>query len=132
VLTALLLGGILLLMILQGLEIRRRVRDPETLTARQYRRRLITAGILQLALVMWLVGEPLMRHQPPLVQLAYWSAVLLLPPAAAFAALWDRMELLRQYNRQRAALFRGGDEGVSESSSGAIGRRTNGGDRASG
>jgi hypothetical protein len=128
---ALLLGGIVLMLILQIWEVRRRVRDPDTLTARQFWRRLITAGILQLVLVMWLVGEPLMRHQSPLARLAYWTAALLLPIGAVFAALREMVEVSRQYNRQRAALFRSADDGTGDAPPGTISRPTGGGDRSS-
>src|SRR5688572_17430998 len=104
-----LLLGILILLLLQALEVRRRVRDPEILTPGQFWRRILTAGILQIALLMWLVGEALMRDQAPLTQLAYWTAVLLFGFAAAFAAVREMGEVTRQYHRQRAELFRRAD-----------------------
>jgi hypothetical protein len=99
--------AILLLLLLQAVEIWRRLREPGILTAGQFWRRMITAAILEVALLMWLVGEALLRRQPPLTQIAYWSAVLLLVVAAAFSAIREMGEVSRQYHRQRAELFRG-------------------------
>jgi hypothetical protein len=109
--------GILILLILQALEVRRRVRDPGILTPGQFWRRILTAGILQVALLMWLVGEALMRGQSPLTQLAYWSAVLLFGIAAAFSAVHEIGEVSRQYHRQRAELFRRADAEAAARSS---------------
>ena len=69
--------GVLLLLLLQAVEIWRRFRFPLALTASQFWRRMVTAAMLEVVLLMWLVGEPLLRRQPPLTQLAYWSAALL-------------------------------------------------------
>jgi hypothetical protein len=101
--------GILILLLLQAVEVWRRIREPGMMTPGQFWRRILTAAILQLALLMWLVGEPLMRGQPPLTQLSYWSAVLLFGFAAAFFALREMGEVTRQYHRQRAELFRRAD-----------------------
>lgn len=122
--------GFLLLLLLQAVEIWRRFRFPHALTAGQFQRRLLTALLLEIALGMWMVGDPLMRHQSPLAQLAYWSAVLLLGLAGAFAAVREMGEVTRQYHRQRAELYRGaGDEGARGRGDGETGRR---GERASG
>jgi hypothetical protein len=98
--------GILLLLLLQAIEIWRRLREPEILTTGQFWRRMITAAILEIALLMWLIGDALLRHQPPLTQIAYWSAVLLLVIGAALSAVREMGEVNRQYHRQRAELFR--------------------------
>jgi hypothetical protein len=103
---AMLLLGILLLLLLQAVEVWRRLREPEVLTRGQYWRRLLTAAALQVVLLMWLVGEPLTDRQPPLTRLAYWTGALLLAIGAAFAAVREMAEVSRQYNRQRAELFR--------------------------
>jgi hypothetical protein len=105
----LLLIGIVLLVILQVIEVRRRIREPGSLTMGQYRRRLLTAAMLEVVLLMWLAGEPLVGHQSPLTRFAYWTAALLLAIAAAFSALREMTEVSRQYNRQRAEMFRGSD-----------------------
>ena len=52
----------------------------------------------------------LMPRQPPLTQLAYWTAALMLGMAAAFSAVREMGEVSRHYNRQRAELFRGSDQ----------------------
>jgi hypothetical protein len=101
-----LLLGIVLLLILQAVEVWRRVREPDFLSARQFWRRLITAGIAEIVLVMWLIGEGLMSHQPPLARLAYWSASVLLLLSIPFLALRDMIDLMRTYHQQRAELFR--------------------------
>ena len=56
-----------------------------------------------------MVGPALTRRQPPLTQIAYWSAASLLGIAAAFSAVREMGEVSRQYYRQRAELFRGSD-----------------------
>jgi hypothetical protein len=104
-----LLLGLLLLLLLQAVEVWRRIRHPNVLTVRQFWRRMITAGILEVSLFMWLVGEALMRRQPPLTQFAYWMAALLLGIAAAFSAMRELTEVSRQYHHQRAELFRNAD-----------------------
>jgi hypothetical protein len=109
--------GVLLLLLLQAIEVWRRFRSPHGLSNGQFWRRLVTAAILEIVLLMWMVGEPLLRHQPPLTQLAYWTAALLLVFAAAFSAVREMGEVTRQYHRQRAELFRGtgeGDRGTGE------------------
>lgn len=103
----LLMLGVLLLLLLQAIEVWRRFRSPRSLLKSQFRRRLLTAALLELVLLMWLVGEPLTHRQPPLTQLAYWTAALLFGIAAAFAALREMGEVSRQYHRQRVELFRG-------------------------
>jgi hypothetical protein len=112
---AFLLLGVLLLLLLQAVEVRRRMRDPEVVSARQFWRRMITAGMLEVVLLMWLVGEPLMGRQPPLTRLAYWSAIPLLTFAAILSAIREMAEVTRSYNRLRADLFRKGSaEGAKE------------------
>lgn len=103
---ALLMTGVLILLLLQAIEVWRRFRAPRSLSIGQFRRRLLTAALLELVLLMWLVGDALMRHQPPLTQLAYWTGALLLGVAAAFSALREMGEVSRQYHRQRVELFR--------------------------
>jgi hypothetical protein len=98
---------VLLLLLLQAVEIWRRFRFPTAITPGQFRRRLATAAILEASLLMWIAGDPLMRHQPPLTQLAYWCAVPLLVFAAAFSAIREMGEVTRQYHHQRAELYRG-------------------------
>jgi hypothetical protein len=98
--------AILLLLLLQVVEVWRRHREPGILTIGQFWRRMITAAILEVALLMWLAGEALLRHQAPLTQIAYWSAVLLLVVGAAFSEIREMGEVSRQYHRQRAELFR--------------------------
>jgi hypothetical protein len=105
----LLLLAVLLLLLLQAIELWRRAREPEIVTARQFWRRLLTAGLLQLVLLMWLLGERLMRGQAPLTQLAYWSGALFLAVGAAFSAVREMGEVSRQYNRQRVDLLRRSD-----------------------
>ena len=104
--TAGLMFGVLLLLVVQAVEVWKWYRDPRAITPGQFRRRLITAGILQLVLLMWFVGERLVGHQPPLTQLAYWTAALLFGIASAFSAIREMGEVSRQYYRQRAELFR--------------------------
>src|SRR5712692_7171029 len=116
--------GVLLLLLRQAVEVWRRFRFPHALSGTQFWRRLLTAGLLEIVLMMWLVGEPLLRRQPPLTQLAYWTAALLFGISAAFAALREMGEVSRQYHRQRSELFRGAGEGE--------GARGRGGDGASG
>ena len=113
-----LMFGVLLLLLLQAVELWRRLRDPGALTAGQFWRRIITAAVLQVVLLMWLVGDALMRHQPPLTQMAYWTAALLFGIAAAFSALREMGEVSRRANRQRAELFRGVGSEVQEESGG--------------
>src|SRR5262249_12398065 len=79
--------GVLLLLLLQAVELWRRLRDPAALTPGQFWRRIVTAAVLQLVLLMWLAGEALVRRQPPLTQMAYWTAALLFGIAAAFSAM---------------------------------------------
>jgi hypothetical protein len=105
--TAPLMLGVLLLLLLQAVEIWRRFRFPHALSGTQFWRRLLTAGLLEIVLMMWLVGDPLLRRQPPLTQLAYWTSALLFGIGAAFAALREMGEVTRQYHRQRSELFRG-------------------------
>lgn len=104
--TAALLVGFLLLLLLQAVEVWRRLKEPEVLTRAQYWRRLLTVAALQVVLLMWLVGEPLTGRQPPLVQLAYWTGAMLLAIGAAFSAIREMAEVSRQYHRMRADLFR--------------------------
>jgi len=99
--------GVLLLLLLQAVEVWRRFRFPHALSGSQFWRRLLTAALLEVVLMMWLVGDPLLRHQPPLTQLAYWTAALLFGITAAFAAVREMGEVTRQYHRQRSELFRG-------------------------
>jgi hypothetical protein len=113
---AILMLGVLLLLLLQAVELWRRLRDPGALTAGQFWRRILTAAVLQVVLMMWLVGDGLMSHQPPLTQMAYWTAALLFGIAAAFSAVREMGEVSRRANRQRAELFRGvGSESAEES-----------------
>ena len=120
---AVLLLGIVLLLILQAVEVWRRARDPSFLSPRQFWRRLITAGIAEIVLVMWLIGEPLMSHQTPLARLAYWSASVLLLLAIPFLALRDMLDLMRTYHQQRAELFRGMPQDSGETSASRSGDR---------
>jgi hypothetical protein len=123
--------GVLLLLLLQAVEVWRRFRSPGALSSSQFWRRMLTAALLELVLLMWTVGEPLMRRQPPLTQLAYWTAALLFGIAAAFSALREMGEVTRQYHRQRIELFRGsGAAGDADRSGAAPGGR--GGDGATG
>jgi ABC-type amino acid transport system permease subunit len=103
-----LLMGIVLLLVLQAIETWRRMRDPGFLSPRQFWRRILTAGLGQVVLVMWLIGEQLMAEQPPLTRLAYWGASVLLVIVIPFLALRDMIDLMRTYHRQRAELFRTG------------------------
>jgi hypothetical protein len=105
----LLLMGVVLFLLLQAIEIWRRHRHPEELTPQMFWRRMLTAAALELVLLMWLVGDRLMASQRPLTQLAYWSALLFLGIAAAFAAAREMGEVSRQYHRRRSELFRGAD-----------------------
>jgi hypothetical protein len=112
---AVLMLGVLLLLLLQAIELWRRLRDPAALTAGQFWRRIFTAAVLQVVLLMWLAGNALMRHQSPLTQMAYWTAALLFGIAAAFLAVREMGEVSRQANRQRAELFRGfGSQALEE------------------
>jgi hypothetical protein len=106
--------GVLLLVLLQAVEFWRRMRDPRSLSPGQFWRRIFTAAVLQVVLVMWLIGDALVRRQPPLTQLAYWTAALLFGIAAAFSAVREMGEVSRRANRQRAELFRsvGTEDGV--------------------
>ena len=103
---ALLLMGVMALMLLQVIEVRRRLREPDVFTRGQYWRRLLTVAVLQVVLLLWLVGDSLMGSQPPVFQLAYWLGLILLAMGAAFSAVREMAEVSRQYNRQRADLFR--------------------------
>jgi hypothetical protein len=103
---AVLLLGMLGLSLLQVVEVRRRMQDPEILTRTQYWRRLLTVAVLQLVLLMWLFGDSLVGRQPPLVQLAYWISLPLLAIGAIFSAVREMAEVSRQYHRMRADLYR--------------------------
>jgi hypothetical protein len=98
--------GVLLLLLLQVVELWRRLRDPGVLTTGQFWRRIITAGVLQVVLLMWMGGDVLVGRQSPLTQLAYWTAALLFGIAALFSAVREMGEVSRRANRQRAELFR--------------------------
>jgi len=103
---AILMLGVLLLLLLQAVELWRRLRDPAALTRVQFWRRIITAGVLQIVLLMWLAGDALVGRQSPLTKLAYWTAALLFGIAAAFSAIREMGEVSRRANRERAELFR--------------------------
>jgi hypothetical protein len=120
---AALMLGMLLLLLLQAVEVWRRLREPDALTPRQFWRRIITAAVLEIVLLMWLVGEALVQHQSPLTQLAYWTAALFLGVVGVFSALREMGEVSRRANRSRAELFRGvGSQALDET-----GRRGDGG-----
>jgi hypothetical protein len=107
--------GVLLLLLLQAVEVWRRQREPDVLTAGQFWRRIITAAILEIVLLMWLAGNALVGRQSPLTQIAYWTAALLLGIVGAFSSLREMGEVSRRANRARAELFRGvGNQALDE------------------
>lgn len=126
---AVLMLGVLLLLLLQAVELWRRIRDPAALTPGQFWRRIITAAVLQVVLLMWLAGSALVGHQSPLTQLAYWSAALLFGIAAAFSSVREMGEVSRRANRERAALFRSFGVESSEADQPDTGDRESASDR---
>jgi len=95
--------GVGLLLLFEGW---RRARQPESLTAGQFRRRLAGGLILEGDLLLWLLVDVVTRGWRPAAQLLYLFAALLLAFAPMYLAIREAGFVARQYARSRADLAR--------------------------
>lgn len=76
------------------------------LTPGQLRRRLLGGLMLEAALVMWFLANPLMAGRPAREKLLYLLTAMLLTTLPMLLAVREAFFVVRQYSRERARLYR--------------------------
>lgn len=77
-----------------------------SLTPGQFRRRLVGGILLEIALLLWFLANPLMTGRSPREKLAYMLVAFVLTWIPMFLAFREAAFVARQYARWRADLLR--------------------------
>lgn len=80
--------------------------NPSQLEAQQFRRRLLGGFLLEAALGMWVLANPVLANHSPRAKLLYLSVSMLFTLFSMMVAVRESAFLARQYGRQRAQLLR--------------------------
>lgn len=76
------------------------------LTPGQFRRRLAGGLLLEIALLLWVLADPLLHGRRPAEKLLYLLFAMLLPVVAMILAIREATFVARQYSRWRSDLSR--------------------------
>jgi hypothetical protein len=103
---AVVLAAIVLVGIVIYFEIWRRYRRPGSITAAQFRRRLVGGVVLEIDLILWFIADVVTRGWRPAWQLLYLGGASLLIVVPMYLAVREWGFILRQYARSRSELVR--------------------------
>jgi len=76
------------------------------LTVGQFRRRMVGGGLLELAMVLWLLYPPFIARRPPAEQMLYLLFCMLLTVIPVMLAVREAAFVTRQYVRWHGEMIR--------------------------